>query len=148
MNYEAFRALKMKALKEKDQDSNRVITSILSALTYEKKELGRDLTDDECAKIVAKLLKQVKEAYDMAASRPDQQEKLQAEMDVLSQFLPAQMSEAEVVQYVEKFLADSGLEAVPANKGRAMKELMQALGGQVDGKMLSGVVNRLLTPSS
>ena len=72
------RADKMAALKEKDSVKNKVITMLMSGITYKKKELGRDLTEQECLDVIAKELKQEKEALDMAAGREDKIAELQA----------------------------------------------------------------------
>ncbi|MBQ2994602.1 MAG: GatB/YqeY domain-containing protein, partial [Peptococcaceae bacterium] len=47
------RADKMAALKTKDTVKNKVITMLLSGITYKQKELGRELTEQECLDVIA-----------------------------------------------------------------------------------------------
>ena len=65
MDYDFLRKEKMQALKEKDTLKNSVITMLLSGLTYKKKELGHDPGENDCYEVIAKELKQTKEAYDL-----------------------------------------------------------------------------------
>ena len=48
------RADKMAALKTKDTVKNKVITMLLSGITYKQKELGRELTEQECLDVISK----------------------------------------------------------------------------------------------
>ena len=84
------RADKMAALKEKNTVKNKVITMLMSGMTYKRKELGRDLTEQECLDVIAKELKQEKEALDMAAGREDKIAELQEEIAILESYLPKQ----------------------------------------------------------
>ena len=74
------RADKMNALKTKDTVKNKVITMLLSGITYKQKELGRELTEQECLDVISKELKQEKEALDMSQGREDKVAELQAEI--------------------------------------------------------------------
>lgn len=143
MLYDDFRKEKMQALKEKDKLKNKVITNILSDLIYIKKELGQEPTEANSAKAVAKQVKQVKEAIEMSKDRPDKLEELEAELAVLKQYMPKQLSEDEIKAEVLALLDENGIGLDPKNKGAIMKVVMPALAGKADGKAINKVVSSL-----
>ena len=126
MLYDEFRKEKMIALKEKDKLKNKVITNILSDLTYIKKELKQEPTEADSAKVVAKQVKQLKETMELSKDRPDKMAELEAELAVLEQYMPKQMSEEEIREAVVKLLEENGITAEPKNKGAIMKVVMPA----------------------
>ena len=134
---------KMIALKEKDKLKNKVITNILSDLTYIKKELKQEPTEADSAKVVVKQVKQLKETMELSKDRPDKMAELEAELAVLEQYMPKQMSEEEIREAVVKLLEENGITAEPKNKGAIMKVVMPALNGKADGKDINKVVSSL-----
>lgn len=145
MNYEQLRAEKMKALKEKDTVKNGVITMLLSGMTYLKKEVGRELTDEECLSVIQKELKQVRESLEMAKDREDTANELKAQIAILESYLPAQMSAEEIQTAVKGIVDGLGLELTVKNKGAIMKNVMAQLKGKADGKMITQAVDALLS---
>ena len=138
------RADKMAALKEKDTVKNKVITLLLSGLTYKHKELGRDCTEQECLDVIAKELKQEREALDLSKGRADKVAELEAEIAILESYLPKQMSAEEVAAVVTELVAQAGLETTVKNKGMIMKTVMGELKGKADGKVIGASVDALL----
>lgn len=138
------RADKMAALKEKDTVKNKVITLLLSGLTYKHKELGRDCTEQECLDVIAKELKQERESLEMSKDRADKVAELEAEIAILESYLPKQMSAEEVAAAVADVIAKAGLEMTVKNKGMIMRTVMGALKGKADGKVISAAVDALL----
>ena len=136
------RADKMAALKEKDTVKNKVITLLLSGLTYKHKELGRDCTEQECLDVIAKELKQ--EALELSKDRADKVAELEAEIAILESYLPKQMSAEEVAAVVAELVAQAGLETTVKNKGMIMKTVMGELKGKADGKVIGAAVDALL----
>ena len=118
------RADKMAALKEKDTVKNKVITLLLSGLTYKHKELGRDCTEQECLDVIAKEMKQEREALELSKDRADKVAELEAEIAILESYLPKQMSAEEVAAVVAELVAQAGLETTVKNKGMIMKTVM------------------------
>lgn len=143
MLYDEFRKEKMIALKEKDKLKNKVITNILSDLTYIKKELKQEPTEADSAKVVVKQVKQLKETMELSKDRPDKMAELEAELAVLEQYMPKQMSEEEIREAVVELLEENGITAEPKNKGAIMKVVMPALNGKADGKDINKVVSSL-----
>ena len=138
------RADKMNALKTKDTVKNKVITMLLSGITYKQKELGRELTEQECLDVISKELKQEKEALDMSQGREDKVAELQAEIAILESYLPKQMSEDEIKAAIESILQEKGLDPIKKNQGPVMKEMMAKYKGQTDGKTVNKVLGTIL----
>ena len=143
MNYEQLRAEKMAALKSKDTVKNNVVTMLLSGMTYLKKEVGRELTDEECS-VIQKELKQVRESLEMSKGREDAAEELRKQIAILEGYLPKQMSEEEVKAKVQSIVEQLGVEPIAKNKGAIMKSVMAELKGKADGKMIGRIVDQLL----
>jgi uncharacterized protein YqeY len=80
----------------------------------------------------------------LKGNRPELAEKEQAEIAVLSGYLPKGLSEAEVESLAREAIAAVGAKA-PSDAGRVMKELMPKVAGRADGKLVSEVVRRLLS---
>lgn len=144
MYTERLRADKMAALKAKDTTRNKVITMLLSGMTYKHKEVGRDLTEAECLEVISKELKQVRESLEMSKERPEVVQELEAEIAILENYLPQQMSAEEVIAAVKELISNAGLEATAKNKGAIMKAVMGELKGKADGKAISAAVDALL----
>ena len=144
MNYEQLRAEKMAALKSKDTVKNNVVTMLLSGMTYLKKEVGRELTDEECMSVIQKELKQVRDSLEMSKGREDAAEELRKQIAILEGYLPKQMSEEEVKAKVQSIVEQLGVEPIAKNKGAIMKSVMAELKGKADGKMIGRIVDQLL----
>lgn len=145
MDYDFLRKEKMQALKEKDTLKNSVITMLLSGLTYKKKELGHEPTENDCYDVISKELKQTKEAYDLAKERPEVAEELAKKIAILEAYMPKQLSIEEVKEKINAQLLTANIELTAKNKGVIMKTVMAELKGQADGKVISQCVNELLS---
>ena len=73
------------------------------------------------------------------AGRDDLAQGEQAEAELISAYLPAELSDAELRTIVERAVADSGAESAK-DMGVAMKHAMAAVDGRADGKRVSGLV--------
>ncbi|MEA2314459.1 MAG: uncharacterized protein QOI03_1151, partial [Solirubrobacteraceae bacterium] len=67
----------------------------------------------------------------------------ESEAELISGYLPAELSEDELRAIVERAVQDSGA-ASASDMGRVMKEAMAAVGGRADGKRVSGLVRAAL----
>jgi len=117
----------------------------LSALALVEKDLKRDATDDEVLGVIVKAVKTRKESVDAytAANRADLAEGENAEIAILSAYMPEQMSDADVDALVAEAISATG-----ATSSKEMGKVMGWLGpktkGRVDGKVLSGKVTAAL----
>ena len=133
------------AMKERDQTRVDTLRSVLSAFTYKKTGLSKaELTDEEELEV---LIKQVKQRNDSInefskAGRSELVEKETRERDILSQYLPAQKSEAEIRQIIQE-VVDS-LDGDKRNQGNVMKAVMPVLKGLADGNLVKQIVGETL----
>ena len=117
----------------------------LSSLALVEKELKRDATDDEVLGVIVKAVKTRKESVDAytAANRPDLAEGENAEIAILSTYMPEQMSDADVDALVAEAISTTGA-ASAKEMGKVMGWLGPKTKGRVDGKVLSGKVTAAL----
>ena len=117
----------------------------LSSLALVEKELKRDATDDEVLGVIVKAVKTRKESVDAytAANRADLAEGENAEIAILSAYMPEQMSDADVDALVAEAISATGA-ASAKEMGKVMGWLGPKTKGRVDAKVLSGKVTAAL----
>jgi hypothetical protein len=131
------------------KDSVRVGTlrMLIAAFTNELVTQGHPptdpLSDDDCMKVIKRLAKQRKDSIEqfIAGGRPELAEDEKAELAIIEEFLPAQMTEAEIENRVKAKLAESPLD--PTKKGQFVGVMMKELGSTADGSMVKAVIDRL-----
>jgi hypothetical protein len=133
------------AQKSKDVLKLSTIRMIRSSVSYLQIEKGRELTDDEVLAVITKEAKQRRESIEAAKNvgRNDIAEQESSELDILKQYLPEQLSEAEVEAIVREVVAEVGA-ADLKDRGKVMGPIMQKTRGRGDGKMVSQIVERVL----
>jgi len=101
----------------------------------------RTYTDDEVAVILSKEVKTRRESVEAfeKGGRPDLVAKEQAEIAIISEFLPQALSEAELAVLVAQAIAETGA-ASPRDMGKVMGWLSPRTRGRADGRVLSGLV--------
>lgn len=139
---------KMKeAMKTKDKvalESLRAIKSEL-LLIQTKSAASEELTQDDEIKLLQKLVKQRKDsaAIYKEQGRNDLAEPELAQVEVISQFLPVQMSDEDVKNAVAKIIKTLGATSMK-DMGNVMAEASKQLAGKTDGKSISSAVKQLL----
>ncbi|MCX8022498.1 MAG: GatB/YqeY domain-containing protein [Syntrophorhabdaceae bacterium] len=134
------------AIKQKDGVRVSVLRMLLSSIKNKEVEKIRALTEDEFYGIVKTSIKQRMESIEgfKKGNRQDLVEKEQAELEILKGFLPAQLSEEEIKREIEGAILT--LEAKnQKDMGRVIKYLMEKYPGRIDGKVLSGMVQKRLS---
>ncbi len=109
------------------------------------KAAGRELSDDEVAKVLAREVKTRRESVEAyaGAGRDDSAAREQAEIEILSEYLPERLSEDEIAALAGAAIDETGATSA-REMGRVMSALMPRLGGRADGKTASAVVAREL----
>jgi len=137
----------MAAMKAQDKGRLEALRAAKTAFILAKAERGSDavLTADEEIKIIQKLVKQRKEsaAIYREQQRADLYEKEESEAAVLEGYLPARMSEEELVKVLKGIIERIGARA-PSDMGRVMGVATKELAGKADGKEISALVKQLL----
>src|ERR1700755_1780371 len=100
------------AMRARDQVRTRTLRSALTAITNEEVagNAARELSDDECLKVLAREAKKRREAAEAfgSAGRADQAAAERAEGEVLAGYLPAQLGDDELDALVDGAIAESG----------------------------------------
>lgn len=134
------------ATKAKDKIRLSAVRMIKTALHNKEIELIRPLNETEIMQLLSVMVKQRKDSIEQFAKggRTDLVEKEEAELKVVQEFLPAQMSDEEVENLIKKAIAEAG--AVSAkDMGKVMKILMPQITGRADGKAAGEKVKALLS---
>ncbi len=135
------------AMKDKDQMALAALRAIKSEILLAQTESGakEEITPEQEIKILSKLVKQRKDSATIFAeqNRQDLAGPELAQADIISQFLPAQLSEAEVENVVAEAIAKAGAQGMK-DMGKVMGIVSGQLAGQADGKTISTIVKKLL----
>jgi uncharacterized protein YqeY len=137
-----------KAMLARDADRLSVLRMLKSAVKYAAIEKGGADAVPTDADVLAVVRKEAKKRDDSIASyekagRQDLADKEKSELVFLKEFLPAQMAPEQVEALVKAAIAETGATG-KAQMGQVMKAAQARAAGQVDGKTLSQVVQRLL----
>ncbi len=136
------------AMKARDAVRLRSLRAVIAAV-QEAEVAGTEATtldDAAVQKIIAAQVKrrvEAAEAFD-AGNRPEKAEDERAEMAVLEEYLPAGLSEEELVAIVESTLAENGW-TEKSDMGTAMKAINAEVAGRADGRMVADLVKARLT---
>ena len=135
------------AMKGKEAERLSTLRMLLAALKNKKIELKQedDLSDEQAIQIIKSEIKKRKDsiiAY-KDGGREDLAKKEQLELEILSKYMPEQMSEEDVLKAVTKVVAGLG-DVSPADFGRVMGAAMKELKGQADGTVVSDAVKKVL----
>lgn len=135
------------AMKAKDKVALEAIRAAKTAFTLARTEKSGDtvLTAEEELKIIQKLVKQRREsaAIYKEQNRPDLYEKEIIEAEVLEKYLPAKMSDGELLNIIKGIISRVGAKS-PADMGKVMGVATKELAGKADGKEISAKVKQLL----
>jgi uncharacterized protein len=134
------------AAKTKDKIRLSAIRMLKAALHNKEIDLMRPLNESEILQILSAIVKQRKDSIEQFAKggRNDLVEKEEAELKVVQEFMPAQMSDEEVETVIKKAIAEVGAVSVK-DMGKVMKILMPQLTGKADGKAVGEKVKALLS---
>lgn len=137
-------------LKRAMKGGDRVRTSVirLTMAAIKNAEIARQagLNDGDILGIIAKQVKQRQESIESfkQGNRPDLVAQEEAEMAILNEYLPQQMSREEVIAEARRVIAELGA-AGPGDKGKVMPQLIAQLKGRADGRVINEVVTGLLS---
>ncbi|MDD3948643.1 MAG: GatB/YqeY domain-containing protein [Anaerolineaceae bacterium] len=136
----------IKSLREKDDTRKWVIKMLKSAIQLAEVSKGSGLTQEEFLSVVQKEIKTRNESLADAtkANRPDLIEAAENEITILKTYLPAQLSEEELLSMVREAIQDAGASA-PKDMGAVMKLLLPRLQGRAPNSEASRLVKAELT---
>ncbi len=129
------------AMKAKDRQALKAVRMILEAI--KKKEIDEriEIDDAQVMTVIQKMVKQRKDSISQFsdAGRTDLVEIEEAELEIINNYMPEQLSDEEVAAVVDKAINDSG-----ANSMKDMGKLMGILKSQLQGKADMSLVSQLI----
>lgn len=135
------------AMLAKDKVRLEALRGIKKEFLEAKTAKGADgqLTDDAATKILVKMAKQRRESARIyeEQNRPELAQNELAEVAVIEEYLPKQLSEEELVAELKKIIEQTGAKS-PAEMGKVMGVATKALAGRADGRAISAKVKELL----
>src|SRR5262245_17469514 len=134
------------AMRAQDNIAKLALRSVKTALTEASKSgSNHNLTDDQVMAVIQREAKRRREAageYDKVGAKA-QADQERAELAVLENYLPRQMSEAEIEALARTVIAETGATSV-RDLNKVMPVMISRVAGTADGKVVSQVVRRLL----
>lgn len=136
------------AMRAKDATALNALRALKSALTNAAIEKGSLATVLEESEVLAVVRKQIKQRVDSCeqfekAARPELAVTEKAEIEILSRYLPAAPTDAELAAIIEQAVAETAATG-KADMGKVMKRAQELAEGRADGKQLSAAVMKRL----
>jgi uncharacterized protein YqeY len=127
----------MKAGDTTKRDTLRMLDSMVKNVEIEKQKREAGLSDEEVLDVIAKAVKQRRDASTqyLSGGRADLVEKENQEIEILSVYLPAQLADEVVRETVRTIIAQVGATSL-ADIGKVMGQAMGKLKGQADGNLV------------
>jgi uncharacterized protein len=136
-----------KAMLAKNKEELEALRSIKSMILLSETEKGGsgDIAIDVENKLLMKAAKQRKESADIFTKegRPDLAARENLQLEVISRYLPKQLSEEEITAEIKAIIGQVGAKG-PQDMGKVMGPATKSLAGKADGKMISEIVKKLL----
>lgn len=133
------------AMRDGDTERRDTLRMAISAAQNAAKDKRAPLSDEETVEVLTREVRKRRESIEAyrSAGRADLAAREQAEVDILTPYLPEQLSEDEVRALVQEAVAETGATS-PRDMGRVMGQLMPRLKGRADGKLVSSLVSQEL----
>ncbi len=136
----------VQAAKAKDKIRLSALRMLKNGLHNREIDLKRELNETEFLQLLSSMVKQRKDSIEQfeKGGRTDLVEKESAELKVIEEFLPAQLSEADIDNLIRETIRETGASSA-RDMGKVMKVLMPKLTGKADGKAVGEKVKALLS---
>ena len=133
------------AMRNRDKVRRSILNFLRSAIHNEEIRKQSQLKDQDVIEVISRQAKQIKESITefTKGNRLDLVAKEQADLLILEEYLPVQMSKAEILKIAELAINNINPEG-PGDKGKVMGQLMPQLRGKADGSLVNEVVTQLL----
>lgn len=130
----------------RDQIRLDVIRMLKSSLKNYQIEVGTELTSAQILQVIQKEAKKRRDAIEAYEknNRPELAAQEKSELQVLAEYLPAELSDQELEKIVDEAIASTGASG-PADIGKVMPAVMSKVGGNASGARVSQLVRSKLT---
>ena len=134
------------ALRGEDKLRRSVIRLVMAAIKNAEIARQTTLDDTDILGIIAKETRQRHESIDAfkQGNRPDLVAQEEAELAILNEYLPQQISREEIIQTARQIIDEVGAQGI-RDKGKVMPQLIAQLKGKADGREINAVVTELLS---
>ena len=134
------------AMRSGDKTRRSAIRLLMAAISNAEIARQTTLEDADILGIIAKEVRQRHESIEAfkQGNRQDLVAQEEAELTVLQEYLPQQMTREEIVEAARRVIAELGAEG-PGDKGKVMPKLIAQLKGRADGREINAVVSELLS---
>ncbi len=129
----------------RDAQRRDALRLILASLRTAEKDLQRPLSGDEELQVLQRERKRRVEASEAfrAAGREEQADKEDGELEILEEYMPAQLTEEELERMVDDAIAENGATSM-RDMGRVMADVMPQIAGRADGSAVGQIVREKL----
>ncbi len=133
------------AMKQKEKERLSVIRMARAAIKNIEIDKRKDLTDEEVIEVISKEVKQRRDAIPeyVKAGREDIVQKLKEEIEILTKYLPRQLTREELEVIVEEVITQVGAISMK-DIGKVMGGIMPKIKGRADGKLVNELVRAKL----
>ncbi len=133
------------ALRGGDKTRVSVIRLVMAAIKNAEIARGGELADPDILGVITKEVRQRNESIEAfkQGNRPDLIAAEEAEMAILQEYLPQQLTRDEIITEARRIIAEVGAQG-PGDKGKVMPRLIAQLKGKADGREINAVVTELL----
>ncbi len=134
------------AIKAKDSHKASCLRMLKTTLKKIQVDKGRDLEDEEIKAAISSSVRKCKEAAEefRKGGREDLAYKEELEIKILYEYLPQQLSPAEIKKTLEEVIAELSAKS-PKDLGKVMKVAMAKMAGQAQGKEVNEIARKLLS---
>jgi uncharacterized protein YqeY len=134
------------AMKAKDEAALRGLRAIKAAILLLKTSGNESITAEDELKMLQKMVKQRQDSLDIfrQQNRTDLAQKEEEEIRIIEQFLPQQMSVAEIKIALQEIIAEVGAADIK-DLGKVMGVATKKMAGRADGKIISAMTKELLS---
>lgn len=129
------------AMKARDKERLATVRLITAAIKQREVDERIELDDTQVLAVLDKMVKQRRDSISQfeAAGRDELAAKEKAEIAVIQEFLPAQLSESEIQQHIDEAISKTGAESM-----KDMGKVMGMLQGQLKGRADMGAVSAMI----
>ena len=134
------------SMRARDERRTTTLRMALAAAHNQRIARGRELTDEEIVEVVGREVKQRRESIEVyrGAGREDRAAAEEAEVEILSEFLPEQLTDDEITALARAAIAETGATGA-GDTGKVMGRVAPQTKGRADGRRVSEIVRGLLT---
>lgn len=133
------------AIKSGDKPRLSVVRLLKSEIINKEIQKGGELEEDEIFGLLSSMIRKRKEAIEQfkSADRQDLVDRETKELEILRGYQPAQLSEAELQQFIDETIKEIGADDISV-LGEVMKTVMPKLRGRADGALIRNMVAKCL----